>query len=55
MNKGNAFPELSTQPQPSPVLKQLDFMVGTWELRGRDHGSGGETLGRLGFEWKCET
>ncbi len=52
MENATTSAELTPQPpQPSPALEQLDLMVGIWELRGRDHDSGGEILGRLHFEW----
>lgn len=52
MENVNTSAELTPQPpQPSPALEQLDLMVGIWELRGLDHDSGGEILGRLHFEW----
>ena len=38
-------------PQPNPALKSLDVMVGTWDLKGREFGSGGEIRGRLAFDW----
>jgi hypothetical protein len=38
-------------PQPSPALKSLDVMVGTWELKGRESGPDGEVHGRPTFEW----
>jgi hypothetical protein len=39
------------QPQPNPALKALDVMVGSWELRGRDFGTGGEIRGELALDW----
>jgi Protein of unknown function (DUF1579) len=39
------------QPQPNPVLKSLDVMVGTWDLKGRESGTDGEIHGQVTFEW----
>ena|SRR5215216_1031341 len=39
------------QPQPNPALKSLDVMVGTWNLKGRESGPGGEIHGQVAFEW----
>ena len=39
------------QAQPNPVLKSLDVMVGTWDLKGREFGTDGEIRGQLAFEW----
>ena len=38
-------------PRPSPALRSLYVMVGTWELRGRESGPEGEIHGRPTFEW----
>jgi hypothetical protein len=38
-------------PRPNPALRNLDVMVGTWELRGRESGPEGEIHGRPTFEW----
>jgi len=38
-------------PVPNPALRQLDKMVGTWELKGRDFETGGPITGRMSFEW----
>ena len=39
------------QPQPNPVLKSLDVMVDTWDLKGRESGTDGEIHGQVTFEW----
>jgi hypothetical protein len=39
------------QAQPNPVLKSLDVMVGTWDLKGRESGTDGEIHGQVTFEW----
>jgi hypothetical protein len=39
------------QPLPNPVLKSLDVMVGTWDLKGRESGTDGEIHGQVTFEW----
>jgi hypothetical protein len=38
-------------PEPHPALKALDFLVGEWELEGREDESGGRITGRPRFEW----
>ena len=38
-------------PPPNPVLKSLDVMVGTWDLKGRESGPDGEIHGQVTFEW----
>jgi hypothetical protein len=38
-------------PRPNPVLRSLDVMVGTWELKGRKSGPEGEIHGRPTFGW----
>src|SRR5918995_2895543 len=39
------------QPQPNPVLKSLEVIVGTWDLKGRESGTDGEIHGQLTFAW----
>ena len=39
------------QPQPNPVLKSLDVMVGAWDLKGRESGTDEEIHGQVTFEW----
>lgn len=41
----------SQPPKPNPGLKQLEVLVGTWTLEGRDLGSGAAMHGQLTFEW----
>lgn len=36
---------------PNPGLRQLDKLVGTWEVRGRESGPEGEISGQVIFEW----
>lgn len=36
---------------PSPALKVLDVMVGTWDLKGRDFTTNAEIGGQSTFEW----
>jgi hypothetical protein len=38
-------------PAPHPALKGLDFLVGEWQLEGREDESGGQITGRPRFEW----
>ena len=39
-------------PQPHPVLKRLDKLVGTWDIKGRTVGAGEDNIsGRATFEW----
>lgn len=38
-------------PQPNPALKRLDVLVGTWDLQGREAGTGGEVHGQVAREW----
>jgi hypothetical protein len=39
-------------PQPDPALKRLEFLVGTWELKGRTIGSEEDNVtGEARFEW----
>lgn len=44
-------PAAQQPPTPSPALRALDVMLGTWDLRGRDLVTDGEIRGRLRFEW----
>ena len=37
--------------QPNPALKQLEVLIGTWELTGRESGTGGAIRGQLVREW----
>jgi hypothetical protein len=37
--------------QPNPVIKSLDVMLGPWELKGCESGTGGEIHGQVTFEW----
>jgi hypothetical protein len=40
------------QPQPDPALRRLDFLVGTWSMKGRLVGSDEESIaGRAIFDW----
>jgi Protein of unknown function (DUF1579) len=40
------------QPQPDPALRELDFLVGTWSMRGHLAGSDEENIvGESTFEW----
>jgi Protein of unknown function (DUF1579) len=40
------------RPQPDPALRQLDFLVGTWSMRGHLIGSDEENIvGEATFEW----
>lgn len=39
------------QPTPNPVLRRLNRLVGTWNLRGRDFDTSGEITGQVTFEW----
>ncbi|MER6511545.1 DUF1579 family protein [Nonomuraea sp. NPDC048881] len=38
-------------PTPDPSLQTLQPLVGTWEMTGKDFGTGEATGGRLVFEW----
>ena len=39
-------------PQPDPALKELDFLVGTWSMRGHLLGSDEENIvGQTTYEW----
>jgi hypothetical protein len=39
-------------PQPDPALRELDFLVGTWSMRGNLVGSDEENIaGEATFEW----
>jgi hypothetical protein len=38
-------------PEPNAALRNLDLMIGTWDLQGREDESGGAIRGRLAFEW----
>jgi Protein of unknown function (DUF1579) len=39
-------------PRPDPALKELDFLVGTWSIRGNMAGSDEENIvGESTFEW----
>jgi Protein of unknown function (DUF1579) len=39
-------------PQPDPALSELDFLVGTWSIRGKMAGSDEENIvGTSTFEW----
>lgn len=38
-------------PEPNSALGDLEVMVGTWDLKGRESGPDGEIHGRVTFEW----
>ncbi|MBE0448521.1 MAG: DUF1579 family protein [Actinobacteria bacterium] len=38
-------------PRPNPDLKNLDRLVGTWNLKGSEFGTYGEIKGQVTFEW----
>lgn len=37
--------------KPDPALKRLEVLVGTWNIKGRESGPGGEMHGKVIFEW----
>jgi len=37
--------------KPDPVLRRLDVLVGTWDIKGRESGMDGEINGQVTFEW----
>ncbi|GIH67793.1 DUF1579 family protein [Sphaerimonospora thailandensis] len=38
-------------PEPNPALRSLDPLVGTWNMSGRDFGTGQALNGTMTFEW----
>lgn len=37
--------------RPDPMLRRLDILVGTWDIKGRESGLDGEINGHVTFEW----